>query len=66
MRRLKQHREGISDCALAVLFLSTGRIWNSKRYNLLRGFNGRFSPILPQIFGKNRKLEPEELQKHFD
>ena len=22
--------------------------------------------ILPQIFGKNRKLEPEELQKHFD
>ena len=52
MRRLKQHREGISDCALAVLFLSTGRIWNSKRYNLLRGFNGRLVLYFRRFLGR--------------
>ena len=30
----------------------------------LRIYAGLIRPILPQIFGKNRKLEPEELQKH--
>ena len=33
----------------------------------IRWINFNYSKtILPQIFGKNRKLEPEELQKHFD
>ena len=27
-------------------------------------YTTRYTTILPQIFGKNRKLEPEELQKH--